>query len=213
MVTRVAIADDHQLVRAGLAALLADIPDIAVVGEAADGNEALQLATQARPDILFLDLVMPGIPGLEALELIKSEAPAVQVVILSMYAGKEHVLRAFKLGAAGFIVKDAAPEELALAIKAITQGHTWLSPAVSKTVVSDYLEQNGSENVPGPLTPRQTQVLKMIAEGHSTKRISNALNLSVKTIETYRIQIMNKLDIHDVTGLVRYAIRQSIIPL
>lgn len=213
MVTRVVIADDHQLVRAGIAALLDDIPDVEVVGEAADGSEAVRLVEELLPSILFLDLAMPGMPGLEALALINESHPEVKVVILSMHDSEEHVLRALKLGATGFMLKDAAPEELAQAIKAINQGHTWLSSAVSKTVISSYVQRSGNEEGLNLLTARQNQVLKMIAEGRSTKDIGYELNLSVKTIETYRAQIMDKLDIRDIPGLVRYAIRNGIIPL
>jgi DNA-binding NarL/FixJ family response regulator len=123
------------------------------------------------------------------------------------------VLRALKLGAVGFMLKDAAPEELAQAIKAVNQGNSWLSSAVSKTVISGYLERSGSDEEQNPLTVRQSQVLKMITEGYSTKEVSFSLNLSIKTIETYRTQIMDKLDIHDLPGLVRYAVRQGIISL
>jgi len=213
MITRVVIADDHQLVRAGIAALLGDIPEVEVVGEASDGYQAVLLASELRPHVLFLDVAMPGMSGLEALAIINEKEPAVRVVILSMHDSEEHVLRALKLGAVGFMLKDAAPEELAQAIKAVNEGNTWLSAAVSKTVISSYLERSGSDESPSLLTVRQSQVLKMIAEGRSTKEVSFLLNLSVKTIETYRTQIMDKLDIHDLPGLVRYAIRQGIILL
>jgi len=213
MSTRVVIADDHQLVRAGIASLLGDIPGVEVVGEASDGHEAVRLASELVPHILFLDIAMPGMNGLDALALINEAEPAVRVIILSMNDSEEHVLRALKLGAVGFMLKDAAPEELAQAIKAINAGHTWLSAAVSKTVIASYVERSGADEIQSLLTARQNQVLKMIAEGRSTKEISFALNLSVKTIETYRAQIMDKLDIHDLPGLVRYAIRQGIIPL
>jgi DNA-binding NarL/FixJ family response regulator len=215
MTTRIVIADDHQLVRAGIAALLKDIAEVEVVGEACDGREAVRLAAELRPHVMFMDVAMPGMSGLEALALINETQPEVRVVILSMHDSEEHVLRALKLGAVGFMLKDAAPEELAQAIKAVTRGNTWLSAAVSKTVISSYLERSGSgsDEVQSLLTARQSQVLKMIAEGCSTKEVSYALNLSVKTIETYRTQIMDKLDIHDLPGLVRYAIRQGIIEL
>lgn len=213
MNTRVVIADDHQLVRAGIAALLADIPEVEVVGEASDGEQAVRLASELRPHVLFLDVAMPGMSGLDALALINDNEPEVRVVILSMHDSEEHVLRALKLGAAGFMLKDAAPEELAQAIRAVGLGHTWLSAAVSKTVIASYLERSGDGGGQALLTARQSQVLKLIAEGRSTKEVSFELKLSVKTIETYRAQIMDKLDIHDLPGLVRYAIRQGIILL
>jgi len=213
MITRIVIADDHHLVRAGIAALLEDIPDVEVVGEASDGYSAIKLVSELSPTILFLDLVMPGMSGLEVLALINESQPNVRVVVLSMHDSEEHVLRALKLGAVGFMLKDAAPEELAQAIKAVNQGDTWLSPSVSKTVISSYLERSGSDAGQDLLTVRQNQVLKLIAEGCSTKEVSFRLNLSIKTIETYRTQIMEKLEIHDLPGLVRYAIRNGIIAL
>ena len=213
MNTRVVIADDHRLVRAGIAALLADIPGVDVVGEASTGSEAVALVADLSPNLLLLDVAMPGMSGLDALALINEADPDVRVIILSMHDSEEHVLRALKLGAVGFMLKSAAPEELAQAIQAVGEGHTWLSAAVSRTVIAGYLERSGNETGQNLLTTRQSQVLKMIVEGHSTKEVSFALNLSVKTIETYRAQIMDKLDIRDLPGLVRYAIRQGIIPL
>lgn len=214
MGTRVVVADDHLLVRAGITTLLEDIPDVEVVGEAADGAEAVKRVAELNPDVLFLDLTMPGMSGFEALAQINESQPRVRVVILSMHETAEHVLRALKLGASGYMLKDVFPDELAQAIRAVNKGDTWLSSAISKTVVAGYLGRSDHEEAVLPqLTTRQSQVLKMIAEGHSTKQISSDLNLSIKTIETYRAQIMDKLDIHDVAGLVRYAIRNGISPL
>ena len=212
MVTRIVVADDHQLVRAGIASLLEDIPDVEVIGEASDGEQALTLVSELRPDVLFLDLAMPGMSGLDALAHISESCPEVSVIILSMHDSVEHVHRALKLGAAGYLIKDALPNELAFAIMAVKRGGRWLSSSISKTVIDGYLGHNGKENTL-ILTGRQSQVLRMIAEGHSTKQISNELSLSIKTVETYRAQIMEKLDIHDIAGLVRYAIRQGITPL
>lgn len=214
MGTRVVVADDHLLVRAGITTLLEDIPDVEVVGEASDGAEAVKRVAELNPDVLFLDLTMPGMSGFEALAQINESQPRVRVVILSMHETAEHVLRALKLGASGYMLKDVFPDELAQAIRAVNKGDTWLSSAISKTVVAGYLGRSDHEEAVLPqLTTRQSQVLKMIAEGHSTKQISSDLNLSIKTIETYRAQIMDKLDIHDVAGLVRYAIRNGISPL
>lgn len=214
MGTRVVVADDHLLVRAGITTLLEDIPDVDVVGEASNGADAVKRVAELSPDVLFLDLTMPGMSGFEVLAQINESHPGVRVVILSMHDTAEHVLRALKLGASGYMLKDVFPDELAQAIRAVNKGDTWLSSAISKTVVAGYLGRNaGEETVLPQLTTRQSQVLKMIAEGHSTKHISSDLSLSVKTIETYRAQIMEKLDIHDVAGLVRYAIRQGISPL
>ena len=213
MVTRIVVAEDHQLVRAGITAIIDNIPDVEVVGEATDGAEAVKRVTELNPDILFLDLVMPIMTGLEALRRINELHPTVRVIVLSMYNDEEHVLRALKLGAVGYMLKDAAHEELAQAIKAVSEKNTWLSSSVSRTVISAYLEESGGTNSPVMLTSRQNQVLRLIAEGYSTKDISSMLNLSSKTIDTYRAQIMEKLDIHSIPGLVRYAIRHNIIPL
>ncbi len=213
MVTRIVVAEDHQLVRAGISAIINSIPGVEVVGQATDGAEAVKLVTELNPDILFLDLVMPNMTGLEALRLINESHPTVRVIVLSMYNDEEHVLRALKLGAVGYMLKDAAHEELAQAIKAVSEKSSWLSSSVSRTVISAYLEESGGTNSPVMLTSRQNQVLRLIAEGYSTKDISSMLNLSSKTIDTYRAQIMEKLDIHSISGLVRYAIRHNIIPL
>jgi len=214
MTIRVVIVDDHQLLRAGIAALLRDIPDVEVMGEAADGAAAIRLAHELKPDILFLDLVMPGTSGLDALASINESLPEVQVIVLSMHSSEEHVLRALRLGAAGYMLKDVAPEELGLAIHAVMAGETWLSAAISKKVIAGYVARNSGEDIMlDSLTVRQHQVLKLIAHGVPTKEISTQLNLSVKTIETYRAQIMERLDIRDVPGLVRYAVRHGIVPL
>jgi DNA-binding NarL/FixJ family response regulator len=213
MSIRIVIADDHQLLRAGIAALLRDLPDVEVIGEAADGTQAVHLAQELKPDILFLDLVMPGKSGLEALATLNEAVPELRVIVLSMHASEEHVLRALRLGAAGYMLKDVAPEELGLAIRAVMAGENWLSAAVSKKVIATYVARNNGEEMLDSLTKRQHQVLKLLARGASTKGISTQLNLSVKTIETYRAQIMARLDIHDLPGLVRYAVRHGIVPL
>jgi DNA-binding NarL/FixJ family response regulator len=213
MVIRVLIADDHQLVRAGIASLLEDIADVDVVGEASDGVQTLKLASELEPDILFLDLTMPGMSGFEALECINQSHGIIKVIVLSMHFSAEHIHRALTLGALGYIPKDALPEELELAINAVSQGNRWLSPAVSESLIDGYLGLDGNDNFLASLSERQHQVLKMIAEGLSTKEMSHTLNLSTKTIETYRVQIMNKLNINNLAGLVRYAIRQGVIPI
>jgi DNA-binding NarL/FixJ family response regulator len=213
MKLRVALVDDHQLVRAGIAALLRDLPDVEVVGEGADGEASIRLVEELKPDVLFLDLAMPGMSGLDALERITTRHPEQKVVILSMHSSEEHVLRSLRLGAAGFMLKDVAPEELSQALNAVLNGDTWLSSAISKKVIAGYVGRTGGPAVSDSLTARQLEVLKLIAEGLSTKEIGHRLALSVKTIETYRLRIMERLDIHDVAGLVRYAIRRGIVAL
>jgi DNA-binding NarL/FixJ family response regulator len=209
----VVLVDDHQLVRAGIGALLRELPDVDVVGEGADGESAIRLAQELIPDVLFLDLVMPGMSGLVALERIIGQQLDLKVIILSMHSSEEHVVRALQLGAAGYMLKDVAPEELPLALNAVMNGDTWLSSAISRTAIAEYVERTAHEAPHDTLTARQEQVLRLIAGGHSTRDIGAQLDLSVKTIETFRAQIMERLDIHDVAGLVRYAIRQGIVLL
>jgi len=208
---RVLLADDHALVRAGLRKLLESLSGVAIVGEAGDGREALALVASKNPDLVLLDITMPGLNGLEAAERIGREHPGTRVILLSMHASEEHVLRALRAGAAGYLPKDAALEELELAINAVRRGEIYLSPAVSRHV-SDYVRRTGAETEPREsLTPRQREILQLIAEGQSTKRIAGTLGVSVKTVETHRSQLMEKLDIHDVAGLVRYAIRIGLV--
>jgi DNA-binding NarL/FixJ family response regulator len=211
--TRIVLVDDHHLVRAGIGALLRELPKVDVVGEGADGEAAIRLVRELVPDVLFLDLVMPGMSGLVALERIIGQQSDVKIIILSMHSSEEHVVRALQLGAAGYLLKDVAPEELQMALKAVMNGDTWLSSAISRTAIAEYVGRTAHESPLDTLTARQHQVLRLLAEGHSTKDIAVQLELSVKTIETFRAQIMDRLAIHDVAGLVRYAIRQGIVPL
>jgi DNA-binding NarL/FixJ family response regulator len=205
---RIVLADDHALVRAGLRALIERLDDVKVVAEAEDGRQALELIQQHAPDLVLLDISMANLGGLEALPRIVKDFPSVKVVILSGHSNEEYVLRALKCGAAGYMLKDAAAEELGLAIKAVAQGAIYLSPSVSRTVVENYLERSaGRETVAEQLTERQREVLQLIAEGRNTKAIAGVLGISVKTAEAHRLQMMDRLDIHDVAGLVRYAIR------
>lgn len=213
MTIRVLLIDDHKLVRAGIAALLRDIPNVFVVGEGADGSDAVSMTSELNPDIVFLDLAMPGVSGLEALAQLTESYPAVKVIVLSMHTSEEHVLRALRLKAAGYMLKDVAPDELQSAINAVISGDNWLSPAVSKKVIAGYVGRTEESETVDSLTGRQLQVLKMIAAGKGTKEISSELELSVKTVETYRAQIMERLEIRDIAGLVRYAIRQGLVPL
>jgi DNA-binding NarL/FixJ family response regulator len=209
---RVLLADDHALVRAGVRALLEGLEGVSVVAEARNGNEVLQLAHAHHPDVVLLDISMPGLGGLEASLQLKRELPEVRVVMLSMHANEEYVLQALRAGAAGYMLKDSATAELELALKAVMQGETYLSPPISKQVVEGYVQRVGTEQ-PGAdnLTPRQRQVLQLIAEGHSTKEIAYRLELSVKTVETHRAQLMDRLSIRDIAGLVKYAIRNGIV--
>jgi DNA-binding NarL/FixJ family response regulator len=206
------LADDHTLVRAGLRKLLESLPNIEVVGEASDGLELLELAAQMQPQVILMDIAMPGLNGLEATGRITKSWPDVRVLILSMHQNAEYIRQALRQGAVAYLLKDSAPMELELALKAVLKGETYLSPAVSKGVVSDYVQRLRSEEQPiDALTPRQREVLQLIAEGQSTKDIARRLDLSVKTVETHRTQLMKQLDIHEVTGLVRYALRAGLV--
>lgn len=209
---RVLLADDHTLVRAGLRKLLEAMPEVEVVGEASDGLALLALAAQLRPTLVLMDIAMPGLNGLEATARLARQSPDIRVLILSMHQNEEYVRQALRHGAAGYLLKDAAPMELDLAIRAVLRGETYLSPAVSRGVVSDYVQRLRGEETPGTqLTPRQREVLQLVAEGHSTKEIARRLDLSVKTVDTHRSQLMKLLDIHEVAGLVRYAMRVGLI--
>jgi DNA-binding NarL/FixJ family response regulator len=210
--TRVLIADDHNLVRAGIRSLLQNMEGIEVVAEAGDGHDALRLIKMHRPDVVLIDIAMPGLNGLEATARVAKESPGVRMIILSMHSNEEYVLQALRAGAAGYLVKGADTAELEIAIKAVTRGEKYLSPGVSKHVVTTYVQRVGSENSPLELlTPRQREILQLVVEGHSTKKIASMLNISVKTVETHRMQLMERLDIHDIPGLVRYAIRVGIV--
>jgi len=209
---RVLLADDHSLVRAGIRSLLGAMAEVAVVGEASSGEQAIELAQREQPDVVLMDIAMKGITGLEAAALMRERLPAVRVVILSMHAGEEYVLQALRAGAAGYLLKDAATGELELALRSVMRGESWLSPAVSRQVVEGYVQRTGGDSAPEVLTARQREVLRLVAGGKSTKEIAFLLNLSVKTVETHRAQIMDRLGIRDVAGLVRYALRTGLVP-
>lgn len=209
---RVLLADDHALVRAGFRALLESLPDMEVIAEAGDGREALRLIELHQPDVVLMDIGMPGLNGLEAAARLAQQSPSIPVIILSMHATEEYVLRALRAGAVGYLLKDAGTAELELAVRAVVRGETYLSPAVSKHVIAEYVQRVSNEpNSLEQLTPRHREILQLIAEGQTTKEIAQTLDLSIKTVETYRTQLMERLDIHDIAGLVRYAIRTGLI--
>jgi DNA-binding NarL/FixJ family response regulator len=209
---RILLVDDHALVRAGMRSLLQDIADVEVVAEASDGAAALAAAERERPDVVLMDIAMKGMNGLEAAARLRERQPEAKVIILSMHTSEEYVLLALRAGAAAYLIKDSATSELELALKCVMRGDTYLSPAISRQVVDGYVQRVGVGIGPDPLTPRQRDVLKRIAEGRSTKEIAFDLNLSVKTVETHRAQIMDRLGIRDVAGLVRYAMRAGLVP-
>ena len=218
--TRVLLVDDHLLVRAGLRTLLEQMPGTEVVGEASNGREALDLIKAAPPDVVLMDITMAEMNGLVATAQITHDFPQVRILMLSMHATKEYVTQALQAGASGYLLKDAAPTELELAIRSVMRGEKYLSPAVSTHVIADYLQRaTGSTtsrvdttiSSTTPLTLRQREILQLIAEGNTTKEIAAKLTLSVKTVETHRTQLMERLDIHDIAGLVRYAIRIGLV--
>lgn len=213
MSIRVIIADDHALVRAGLRKLLENMPDVTVVAEAQHGEGAVAAVSSAQPDVLLIDISMPHGGGLPAVQQIHARWPGVRILMLSGHQEAPYVRHALTAGASGYLVKDSAPTELELAVRAVSRGETYLSPAISGVVVGDYVERLRAEAAAAnPLTPRQTEVLVRIAKGQSTKEIARQLDISVKTVETHRSQLMKQLDIHEVTGLVRYAMRNGLLP-
>jgi len=209
---RILLADDHALVRAGIRSLLEKIPNVEVVGEAGTGRQALEMVKTRLPNLVFMDIAMAELGGLEALPRITKDFPGVRVIILSAHANEEYVIRALRSGAAGYMLKDSARAELELAITSVSEGKTYLNPSISRPVIDSYLERVG-----GPLssleqlTPRQREILQLIAEGKNTKDIASDLDISVKTIESHRLQLMERLNIHDIPGLVRYAIRTGLV--
>ena len=212
MPIRVVLADDHVLIRAGLRALLHSLPNIEVIGEASDGHEAIDVIAQHQPDVVIMDIGMPGLNGVDSARRIVKQTPGTRVIILSMHANEEYVGRALEAGAMGYLLKGAEPAELELVLKAVMRGETYLSPSISKHLVQDYLSHRKEKTQPLPdLTARQREVLQLIAEGCSTKDIANKLKLSVKTVDTHRSELMHRLDIHEVAGFVRYAIRTGLV--
>ncbi|MBI2429593.1 MAG: response regulator transcription factor [Ignavibacteriales bacterium] len=208
----VLLADDHALVRAGLRSLVENISGVKVVAEAGDGREAVKLTERVRPDIVLMDIAMSGLNGLEAAEqILKSDQPA-KIIILSMHSTEEYVTKALHIGVSGYLIKDAAASELELALHVVCRGEKYLSPAIS-TRLPDKFNQHKILPHGGPesLTPRQREVLQLIAEGYTTKEIAVMLDMSQKTAESHRTNLMERLNIHDVAGLVRYAIRSGLI--
>ena len=210
--TRVLLADDHSLIRIGVRTLVEQLGGMEVIGEASDGRMALEMIKKHYPDLVLMDIGMAGMNGLETTARITKDFPTVKVIILSMHATEEYVWQALRAGARGYLLKDSGLSELDLAINAVIKGEMYLTPTVNKTVVMDYMERMDTDKTPiERLTRRQREILQLIAEGNTVKEIAWQLNLSVKTVETHRSQLMGRLDIHDVAGLVRYAMRMGII--
>ena len=215
-VKRAIIADDHRIMREGLRSLLERSGEFECIGEADDGYQAVMLATELRPDIVIMDIAMPNLNGIEATRQIKSELPEVEVVVLSMHATRNYVLQVLQAGASAYLLKDSAFEELSTALLAISRGGMYLSPAITKTAALANLKGGtfgGTSGQAEHLTKRELQVLQLIAEGKSTKDIAARLELSVKTVETHRKQIMDKLEIRSIAGLTKYCIREGLTTL
>ena len=211
---RVLLADDHKLFRAGIRSLLQTLDDIEVVAEAGDGREALRLAAAHRPDVVLMDIMMPNLNGMDAAARIAHAYPHTRVIMLSMSADEDSVLKTLRAGAVGYLVKTADPAELELAIRAAMRGEKFLSSAVSEHVVSVCLNRLDKEQTSlERLTPRQREVLQLVAESHTTKDIAKRLEISTKTAEAYRGELMRALDIHDIASLTRYAIRAGLVSL
>ncbi len=213
---RVLLAEDHTIVRKGIRSLLDSEPTIEVVGEAENGREAVEKTAQLRPHIVLLDHTMPVLNGLEATRQIRKYYPEAKVLILTMHTNEEYIFQFLQAGAAGYLVKQSAPTDLVAAIHAVYQGQSFLSPAISKTVIDEYLRQVGMTHPHASddkLTAREREVLQLLAEGCSNRKIAEQLQLSVKTVGVHRLNLMEKLDIHDITELTKYAIRKGMIGL
>jgi two-component system response regulator NreC len=212
---RVLLAEDHTIVRKGLHALLADEADIEVIAEAEDGREAVRMTEELHPDVVLMDISMPGLGGLEATRQIKRWVPGVQVLVLTRHADEEYVFQILRAGASGYVVKSAAPAELVSAIRVVSQGGSFLSPAISRTVIEGYVRQAEGMVTDSyeQLTVREREVLQLIAEGLSSRKIAEQLTISEKTVRTHRANLMDKLDLHSTAELTRYAIRKGVISL
>jgi len=216
MPIKVFLADDHAVVRDGLRALLEAHADITVVGDAADGRQAVDQIRKLRPDVVVMDIAMPGLNGIEATQQISESCPSTHVMILSMHSSPEHVFRALQAGARGYLIKESAGKEVAVAVRALHAGRRYFSQQITDTVIDDYIHQRqfSSDRSPlGSLSPREREVLQLVVEGKSSVEIAEILFLSPKTVETYRSRIMEKLGIHDLPGLVKFAIQHGLTTL
>ena len=208
---RVLLAEDHTILRQGLVALLSTQPGIEVVCEVEDGREAVSAALRLKPHVVVMDLSMPGLNGVDATRQIRRESPKTFVLVLSMHAGEEQVRPAIRAGASGYLLKGSGLSDLVAAIRAVAAGEGFLSPTVAKILLRDAQGDEESGGGAGPLSSREREVLQLVGEGKSSPEIAKLLHLSVKTVEGHRARIMSKLDIHDVAGLVRYAIRVGLV--
>jgi DNA-binding NarL/FixJ family response regulator len=212
---RILLADDHTILREGISSLLNDEADMQVIGEAEDGRTAVKMACEQMPDVVLMDIGMPLLNGLEATRQIKRDCPGVKVLILTMHENEEYIRQVLASGAMGYILKDAAARDLLDAIRAVHRGEAVLSPAITRLVIEDYLRWGEIQpgNLPNVLTPREQEVLQLIAEGYKNKEIADILNISIKTVQSHRTNLMQKLDLHNRGDLVKYAIQKKIIEI
>ncbi len=211
---RIFLADDHTVIRAGIRLVLERQPDLHVVGEASDGRETVNAIERLHPDVVVMDISMPNLNGIEATRQILANGVAVSIVVLSMHADEEYVLRALKAGARGYLLKESAEADLIAAVRAVVSGKSFFSPAISRLLVEDYVRQLQDRDIEDSyelLTTREREILQLVAEGKSNKDIANLLNLSVYTVETHRSNIMEKLNLHGVPELILYAVRKGVI--
>lgn len=216
MAIKIILADDHQIVRQGLRMLLASEPDMQVVGEADNGRKALRLAQELSPDVILMDICMPDLNGIEATRQILVESPGIKIIALSMHSDSFFVINMFKAGATGYLLKkDCAPEELVKAIRTVMRQQTYLSPGVPEILLNDYANSRNAEFISPHafLTSREREVLQLLAEGHATLQIADTLSVSGRTVEAHRKQVMNKLGLHSIAELTKYAIRHGLTSL
>lgn len=210
---RVLIADDHPVVRKGLQSCLARQDGLRLVGEAADGDEALAKALELQPDVVLLDISMPRRDGLAVTEALRRQAPQIKILVLSVHSNREYILRVIQAGAHGYISKEAPPEQLSQAIQTVCNGQTFFSPEAAQAALHRLVENGGKREPFAQLTAREREVLVLIAQGQSNKEIASRLGIGVRTIETHRERIMRRLDIHSVAGLTKFAIANGLVPL
>ena len=214
-IIRVLLADDHRILREGIRALIEDQEDMEVIGEAEDGQATVKMVAQLQPDVVVMDIAMPLLNGLEATRQIRRDFPQVKVLILTMHENEEYIRQVLAAGALGYVLKDAAARDLLGAIRTVYQGEAVLSPAITRLVIEDYLRWGDirPEDATDGLTAREREILQLIAEGYTNKEIAGILSLSVKTVQSHRTNLMNKLDLHDRGELIKYAIQKKIIDI
>jgi RNA polymerase sigma factor (sigma-70 family) len=216
MTIKVFLADDHTVIRDGLRFMLEAQGDITVVGDAADGRQAVTQVQKLKPDVVIMDIAMPELNGIEATQQIRQTCPSTQVVILSVYSNAEHIFRALQAGARGYLLKESAGKEVVSAVRTVRVGRRYLSRKIAETMIDDYVHQRESTEAKSPLerlSPREREVLQLVVEGKSSKEIANIIHLSPKSVETYRSRLMQKLNVNDLPGLVKFAIQHGLTTL